>query len=239
MGDVYGLLILIGIALIGIGIYTFKHPDFRWKISLSRRWYLKGGEPTDLYYANQRIEAVAYIAIGIIMILLSISMSVTKARGYVVEIDGNELKMPCTYSDMEALGYQIDPNEEIETLRATSKKLKNSSTYTVKNAEGKEITITFENRGDADRKATECELIAIRVREENGPQIKLPNGVKNGMSEEEVKSIMGKGTPRGVGGSAAEYRMKVNYDTYKVNLVFDGDFRNKRVVSIRVEDAIY
>lgn len=101
MGEGYGLLILIGIALIGIGFYTFKHPDFRWKISLSRRWYLKGGEPTDLYYANQRIEAVAYIAIGIIMILLSTSMSVTKARGYVVEIDGNELKMPCTYSDME------------------------------------------------------------------------------------------------------------------------------------------
>lgn len=239
MGEVYGLSILIGIVLIGIGIYTFKHPDFRWKISLSRRWYLKGGEPTDLYYENQRMGAVAYIFIGVIMILLSISMSVTKARGYVVEIDGNELRMPCTYSDMEALGYQIDPEEEIETLRATSKNLKNSSTYTVKNAEGKEIIVTFENRGEEDRKATECELIAIRVHEENGPEIKLPNGVKNGMSEEDAKSIMGKGTPRGVGGSAAEYNMKVNFDTYKINLVFDGDFRNKRVISIRVEDVIY
>lgn len=239
MGEVYGLSILIGIVLIGIGIYTFKHPDFRWKISLSRRWYLKGGEPTDLYYENQRMGAVAYIFIGVIMILLSISMSVTKAGGYVVEIDGNELRMPCTYSDMEALGYQIDPEEEIETLRATSKNLKNSSTYTVKNAEGKEIIVTFENRGEEDRKATECELIAIRVHEENGPKIKLPNGVKNGMSEEDAKSIMGKGTPRGVGGSAAEYNMKVNFDTYKINLVFDGDFRNKRVISIRVEDVIY
>lgn len=239
MGEVYGLSILIGIVLIGIGIYTFKHPDFRWKISLSRRWYLKGGEPTDLYYENQRMGAVAYIFIGVIMILLSINMSVTKARGYVIEIDGNELRMPCTYSDMEALGYQIDPEEEIETLRATSKNLKNSSTYTVKNAEGKEIIVTFENRGEEDRKATECELIAIRVHEENGPKIKLPNGVKNGMSEEDAKSIMGKGTPRGVGGSAAEYNMKVNFDTYKINLVFDGDFRNKRVVSIRVEDVIY
>lgn len=239
MGEVYGLSILIGIVLIGIGIYTFKHPDFRWKISLSRRWYLKGGEPTDLYYENQRMRAVAYIFIGVIMILLSISMSVTKARGYVIEIDGNELRMPCTYSDMEALGYQIDPEEEIETLRATSKNLKNSSTYTVKNAEGKEIIVTFENRGEEDRKATECELIAIRVHEENGPKIKLPNGVKNGMSEEDAKSIMGKGTPRGVGGSAAEYNMKVNFDTYKINLVFDGDFRNKRVISIRVEDVIY
>ena len=239
MGEVYGLSILIGIVLIGIGIYTFKHPDFRWKISLSRRWYLKGGEPTDLYYENQRMGSIAYIFIGVIMIFLSISMSVTKAKGYVVEIDGNELRMPCTYSDMEALGYQIDPEEEIETLRATSKNLKNSSTYTVKNAEGKEIIVTFENRGEEDRKATECELIAIRVHEENGPKIKLPNGVKNGMSEEDAKSIMGKGTPRGVGGSATEYNMKVNFDTYKINLVFDGDFRNKRVISIRVEDVIY
>lgn len=239
MGEAYGLLIFLGIVLIVFGIYIHKHPDFRWNISLSRRWYLKGGEPTDLYYANQRMGAVAYILIGVLMILLSISMTVTRAKGYVVEIDGNELRMPCTYSDIEALGYQIDSSEEIEMLRATNKNLKNYSTYVVKNAEGKEIKIMFENRGDEDRPATECELVAITVQEENGPKIKLPNGVKSGMSEEEVKSIMGKGTPRGVGGSAAEYNVKVNFDTYKINVVFEGDFRNKKATSIRVEDVIY
>lgn len=239
MKESYVLLIFLGIVLIGLGFFVYKNPDIMWKLSLSRRWYLKGGEPTDLYYSTRKMGAVAYMMIGVVMIILSISLSVTAARGYVVEIDGSGLKIPCTYSDMEALGYQIDSSEKIEVLRATSKKLKESATYIAKNADGKEVKITFANRGEEDKIATECELIAINVQEENGPKIKLPNGVTIGMNESEVKSIMGKGTPRGIAGSAAEYNPKVNFDTYKVNVVYEGDFRNKRVTSIRVEDVIY
>ena len=204
-----------------------------------KEWYLKVGEPTDLFYDIQRLRAIAFIIFGVVMIIVSISMSATRVRGYVVEIDGNELKIPCTYSDIEALGYQIDPYEEIETLRATSKNLKNSSTYVVRNAEGKEIKITFENRGEEDRLATECELITIMVYTENGPKLKLPSGVKNRMSESEVKSIMGQGTSRGVAGSAVEYDETINFDTYKINIAFDGDFRNNKMTWIRVEDVIY
>lgn len=239
MKEAYVLLIFSGIVLILLGICICKFPDTMWNLSLARRWYLKGGEPTDLYYANQRMKAVIYIILGVVLIILSISMSVTGAKGYVVEIDGNKLKIPCTYSDIEALGYRIDTSEEIETLRATSKNIKNSSTYTVKNEEGKEFKITFENRGDEDRPATECELITIMVYTENGPTLKLPKGAKTGMTENEVKSIMGRGTPKGVGGSAAEYNETVNFNSYKINIAFDGDFMNKKVEWIRVEDVIY
>jgi len=237
--EIYGLFIMIGIIMIVGGFFVYKHPDIMWKLSLARRWYLKGGEPTELYYSSRRLGAVFYIIFGIVMIILSISMSVTEARGYVVEIDGEELKIPCTYADMEALGYQIDPAEEIRTLRATGSNNKESSTYIVRNAEGKEIKITFENRGDEDRIATECELIAIYVSKENGPEIVLPNGVRIGMTESEIKSIMGKGTPRGVASSAAEYMETVSFDTYKINVVYEGSFMRGKIISIRVEDLIY
>lgn len=239
MGELFGLWIVLGIAMIIFGCYVFKHPDTMWNLSLARRWYLKGGEPTDLYYANQKIEAVVNIIIGVAIILVSISMSVTEIRGYVVEIDGEELKVPCTYSDMEALGYQIDPAEEIKVLHATSKNIKNGASYTVTNSEGKEIAIRFENRGGGDLPATECEIIAIKVESENGPRIKLPNGVKLGMSKEDVESVMGRGTVKGIGGSATEYRESVNFNTYKINIVYDGSFMSKKASSIRVEDSLY
>ncbi len=239
MGELWGLFIFLGIVLVGLGIFVYKNPDIFWKYSLSRRWFLKGGEPTEFYYSTQKIGAVFYVLFGIVMIIGSISMSVTEAKGYVVEIDGSELKIPCVYSDVEALGYHIDASETIDTLRATNKNLKNSVSYVVKNAEGKEITIMFENRGSADKVATDCELVAITVRDENGPKIKLPNGVKSGMSERDIESIMGKGTPKGIAGSAAEFRTSVNFDSYKVNVVYDGNFMNKKAISIRVEDVIY
>ena len=235
----YGLFAVFGIILIGIGSFIFTHPETMWNLSLSRRWYVKGGEPTELYYTNQKIGAVLEIIIGVALIICSISMSVTEIRGYVVNIDGQELKIPCLYSDIEALGYQIDSAEEIKTLKATNKNIKNSATYMVKNAEGKEFKVTFENRGTVDKVVTECELIAISVEVEKGPKLILPNGVKSGMSESEIKSIMGKGTPRGVGASAAEYRTKVNFNSYKVNIVYNGDFMSRKAKSIRVEDALY
>lgn len=239
MGASYGSLILVGIVLIGVGVFKIIYPDAMWNLSLERRWYLKGGEPTELYYTNQRIGAVIGILAGAAFIIAAISMFVTAAKGYVVEIDGNQFRMPGSYAKLQALGYRIDPAEEIETLKATTKSIKNGASYVVKNAEGKEINIRFENRGETDKPATECEVIAIRVESENGPGIHLPNGVKLGMKQEDVEAVMGRGTPKGVGGSAREYNEKVNFDYYKINIVYDGILMSKKVTSIRVEDLIY
>ena len=239
MGELYGLLIFIGIVLIGLGIVIHKYPNFMWEFSFERRWYVKGGEPTEHYYTVQRIRAVTNIIIGVIMILVCISMIATDVKGYVVELDGKELKIPCTYSDMEELGYHIDSTEEIKTIRATTKNIKNFATYIVTNNEGKEIKITFENRDEIDKPATECDLVAIYVTSENGPKITLPNGVNSKMSRKEVKEKMGKGTTRGVGGSASEYRVSVNFNTYRINIVYEGGFTNNKIESIRVEDSLY
>jgi hypothetical protein len=166
-------------------------------------------------------------------------MIFTDVKGYVVELDGKKLKIPCTYSDMEELGYHIDSSEEIEIIRATTKNIKKYNTYIVANNEGKEIKVTFENRDETDKLATECDLVAIYVTAEKGPRIKLPNGVNSKMSRKDVKEIMGKGTTRGVGGSASEYRVSVNFNSYKINIVYEGGFMNEKIESIRVEDSLY
>lgn len=236
--EISGLLLLVGMVLMGYGIILFKFPDLEWNLSLARRWYLKGGEPTDTYYTHQRISAAVNVIVGVLVIIVSISMIGTQIKGYVVKIDREELKIPCTYSDMEALGYHIDSSEEIKVLRATTKNDKNSATYTVMNAEGKEIKITFENRGETDKLATECELVAIKVEAENGPHLSLPNGVKLGMSRDDVRDIMGKGTTMG-GLNSEQYRESVNFDSYKINIVYTDGFMNRKVESIRVEDTIY
>lgn len=239
MEAIYGLFIIIGIVMIGLGIVIHKYPDFMWEFSFDRRWYVKGGEPTEHYYTVQRIRAVTNIIIGVIMILVCISMIVTDTKGYVVELDGKELKIPCTYSDMEELGYYIDSSEEIKTISATTKNIKNYTTYIVSNTEGKEIKVTFENRDETDKLATECDLVAIYVTTEKGPKIALPNGINSKMSRNDVKEKMGKGTTRGVGGSASEYRVSVNFNTYKINIVYEGGFMNEKIESIRVEDSLY
>lgn len=232
------LLIFVGLVLIGYGILLFKKPDIEWQLSLARRWFLKGGEPTESYFAMQRIQAVIDVVVGALLILAGISTFFTAVKGYVVEIDGNALKIPCAYSDIVELGYQIDPNEDVKTLTATDKVKKNGVTYTVKNAEGKTMELRFENRGTTDKKATECQLIAIKV-DETGPAFKLPNGVHVGMSETEAKKIMGNGTPKGVGGSASEHTMNVNFDSYRINLIYSEDLFNRTIIAIRVTDSIY
>lgn len=239
MGAIYGLFIIIGMVLIGLGIVIHKYPDFMWEFSFERRWYVKGGEPTEHYYTVQRLRSVTNIIIGVLMIIVCISMIATDVKGYVVELDGKELKIPCTYSEIEELGYHIDSTEEIKTIRATTKNIKNYATYIVTNTEGKEIKVTFENRDETDKLASECDLVAVYVTTKNGPKITLPNGVNSKMSRNDVKEKMGRGTARGVGGSASEYRVSVNFNTYKVNIVYEGGFMNEKISSIRVEDSLY
>ncbi len=236
--EVFGLFVLIGIVLVGYGILLYKHPDLEWNISLARHWYLKGGELTDTYYTHQRISAVISVIAGVLMIIIGISMIGTQIRGYVVEIDGDELRIPGTYAEIQALGYNVDSSEEIRILKATDNNNKKSATYIVNNADGKEIEITFENRGQTDKPATECELVAIYVKAENGPRMKLPNGVRIGMGRDDVRGIMGKGTTSG-GLSSEWYRESVNFDSYKIYIVYTDGFVNRKVESIRIEDTIY
>ena len=60
-----------------------------------------------------------------------------------------------------------------------------------------------------------------------------------GMSETEAKKIMGNGTPKGVGGSASEHTMNVNFDSYRINLIYSEDLFNRTIIAIRVTDSIY
>lgn len=202
------LLIILGICFIVSGIFAYKNPDFAWEHSRKRIWYVEGGKPSEIYYEHQKLSSMFSVLIGILLIFFTSLFMLLSIEKYVVEINGNELKLPCSYSDIEALGFTIDSDKEICILGA-----KDATTYKAVNAAGEEIEIMFDNNGDAEKLATDCKVTAIYVNAESGPDIKLPNGVEFGMRESQVEAIMGD-----VSGFNENYEETVGFKTYEISV---------------------
>ncbi len=205
------LLILCGIGFIGYGIFIKKNPDFVWEFSWERRRYVDDdAPPTARYYEYQKGSAALSIAIGTLMVFFTSLFMLMSIEKYVVEINGEELKLPCSYSNIEELGFTIDTDKEIRTLGSWD-----STTYTVVNAVGEEIQITFENNRDTEKLATDCKVTAIHVDAENGPDIELPNGVHFGMRESQVEDIMGRA------GINENYEENIGFKTYEISVGYN------------------
>ena len=205
------LLILCGIGFIGYGIFLKKNPDFAWEYSWEKRRYVEDdAPPTARYYEYQKASIIFSILIGTFLIFFTSLFMLMSIEKYVVEINGEELKIPCSYSDIQELGFIIDTDKEIRTLGAWD-----STTYTVVNAVGEEIQITFENNRDTEKLATDCKVTAIHVDAENGPDIELPNGVHFGMRESQVEDIMGRA------GINENYEENIGFKTYEISVGYN------------------
>lgn len=250
MQGLYVMLAMAGIFCVVMGVVTLKFPMLAWKLNWSRRMYVKGGEPTEEYFASRRISGVIAVLVGIFFTLGGICSLITGLRGFVVKVDGEKLSLPCTYEDITDLGYQIDASEEIKTLKASTEKDTDSVTYIARNGEGKEMEITFANRGAGDALATDCVLIGIVSKAATGPDIELPKGISMGMTEDAARPRMGdilrNYSPTGVIGFElpedtpdliVEYMEEVSLDHYTIRLGFDGEFvSDRRIVEIKVVD---
>lgn len=215
MSEACLILIAVGILLIICGIFTYKNPDFEWKYSLSRQLFLKGGEPTESYYTHQRMGAIVSVIFGIAFIIGGVGTLFQGTMKYAVEINGTELKLPCEYSDIEAIGFRIDSDENIKTLSAGK-----TTSYVVTNPIGQEFEITFENRKEVEQAATDCTVIKLYFRDENSPDVVLSNGVEMGMTEKEVESIMGDPV------FGQGYDIEVGTNNYSIAIGYDSPFVN-------------
>lgn len=205
------LLILCGIGFIGYGIFLKKNPDFAWEYSLEKRRYVEDdAPPTARYYEYQKASVIFSILIGTFLIFFTSLFMLMSIEKYVVEINGNELKLPCSYSDIEELGFTIVSDKEIRTLEKYD-----SVSYTAINAVGEELKITFENNGDTEKLATDCKITAIYVTAKDGPDIELPNGVHFGMRESQVEDIMGHT------GINENYEEIIGFKTYEISVGFN------------------
>ncbi len=244
------MLFVLGLICVAAGILALRFPDLEWKLSLSRMMYVKDGKPTPFYYAVQRAGAVLGIFFGGILIIVSIGMLFTGIRGYVLKVDGNKLKIPCTYEDVQELGFLLDEGKEERTLGSSAGSGRVQATYTVRNAEGKEMEITFENRAEEELVVTECTVVGISSNAATGPVIVLPEGIEMGMTEKEARPRMGKiiqnyppvnivgfEKPEHEPDSGTLFMQEINLNRYEIYLGYSKGYgEQKKIIEIRVND---
>ena len=244
------MLCVLGVVCIASGIVALKFPDLEWKLNLTRAFFVKGGEPSEFYYTMQRAGAVLGIFFGAILMIVSLSLMASGIRGYVVKVDGEKLKIPCTYEEVQALGYWIDPSVTVKVLGAYNGSVKNQVAYTVKNAAGKEMEITFENREAEELPATECTVVGIASNAATGPAIVLPEGIEMGMTEQEAGprmgtverdypsvNIVGFEKPENMPDSGVLYVKEINLNRYEIYLGYSAGYgEKKKIMEIRVND---
>lgn len=204
-------LILYGIGCISYGLFLKKNPDFAWEHSWEKRRYVEDdAPPTARYYEYQKRSIAFSIAIGSLLIFFTSLFMLMNIEKYVVKINGEELKIPCSYTDIQELGFTIDTDKEIRILGKWD-----SITYTVVNDVGEEMEITFDNDSDSDKLATYCKITSLHVNADNGPYVELPNGIHFGMSESQVEDIIG---PTGIGVDCEEV---IGFKTYEINVGYN------------------
>lgn len=239
MVGLYGLMVFAGIVLVVIGIIIYNNPDMEWNWSISRRLYLKGGEPTELYYKHQKASGVVCIIFGIGLILWVIISAVDFSKGYEIKIDNQSISLPCTYSEIEAIGYKIDSKEEIKSLSGSEGNDYSTVSYTVKNDKGKEFEIKLENDSTESKLATDCTVIGIYIKTDKGPVLELPNGAKSTMKQEQIEDIMGKPDQIMSSGKSYKYNENSNFKHFEVIVGYGNTNSITNFNSSNIYNSIY
>lgn len=91
MQGLYVMLAMAGIFCVVMGVVTLKFPMLAWKLNWSRRMYVKGGEPTEEYFASRRISGVIAVLVGIFFTLGGICSLITGLRGFELPEDTPDL----------------------------------------------------------------------------------------------------------------------------------------------------
>lgn len=203
------LLILFGIVFIVYGLCLKKNPELAWECSWERRRYVEDEDapPTKRFLEYQKSSGIFCVVIGSLLVFFTILFLVFSIPKYTVEINGEELKLPCSYSDVQELGFFVESEQEIRPLE-----MWDSRTYVVVNDAGEEMKITFENDTDTEKAVEYCKITSIYVMAEDGPNFRLPNGVEFGMRESRVEDIMG------YAGMNDNYEEIIGFKTYEISI---------------------
>lgn len=221
MLGIYGyiLVVLLGIFLCTIGIYSYKKSIAVLKVLDGCKGETEEEteevEADRLYNDDKKLLSLAGIVFGSVIVLAGIvGMFNNETEKYIVLLDGNELQLPCSYSDIVDLGYDIDSEDDMYSLSPGEK-----DWVVVTNSKGQEIELIFRNDNNSDRKAPDCTVIGISVDVEGRADFQLTNGVKIGMTYDEVSDIMGVGSSTYYGSNS--YTEQVGSDTYKISIGYE------------------
>lgn len=220
MLGIYGyiLVVLLGIFLCTIGIYSYKKSTAVLKVLDGCKGETEEEteevEADRLYNDDKKLLSLAGIVFGIVIVLAGIvGMFNNETEKYIVLLDGNELQIPCSYSDIVDLGYDIDSEDDMYSLSPGEK-----DWVVVTNSKGQEIELIFRNDNSSDRKAPDCTVIGISVEVEGRADFQLTNGVKIGMTYDEVTDIMGVGSSQYW---SEVYTEQVESSQYKISIGYE------------------
>lgn len=152
-----------------------------------------------------------------------------------VSIEGNLISLPCTYKDIETLGYKLDSKDGSldESLDANSY---TTSVY-VKNDGGKEFSVRFINNSEESKPLKDCEIYGVGFDSfYSVPDVEICGGYTLGMSMEEAKELAGE----------ADYEYSSDDSSYQSLEYYQDDksyygglelqFTNGKVKGISLED---
>ncbi|MCM1056808.1 MAG: hypothetical protein NC517_04280 [Firmicutes bacterium] len=137
-------------------------------------------------------------------------------------LDGTVYSFPLTWADVEAMGYQLDEAYREEELKPYYYTMVGVD---VENEEaGKQIRVLFKNFAEETRKIPDCDIYRIAFElfswRDVNVDVMLCNGVRFGMTPEEVIAIMGE--PQNDSGDT-----EVDYSYGKMEYVDQGeDYKN-------------
>lgn len=239
--------LLLGIICIAYGKYSLKNPDFEWDISWRRQLFVAVGEPTEEYCEIKKRNAKSCIGIGIAMIVVSMFIIFSKIEtfvksggletflnsgGYDVVIDGKKIEIPCDYSDIEKMGYEVDSFQSEYVVEFSELDGNSVYTYVARNKEGDEFEVLLANTNEKNDGRIDWTVVGIGADSEKAPEIDFYNGVTNKMNKSEVDSIMNSEESDSVSVSSENqgsddesetYTIDTKSKSYILSIEYDGD----------------
>ena len=161
MNNLLEIILIYGSILCFIGgLALFKFNRYIWDLRHEKYYNVPGHVITREYVKKSRIGGLLLMVSSAVMFAVAIYLLVEVKLGFtVVTIEGKNFTLPCSYEDIQAIGYHIEEGQEIETLTGSEEAYKRKGvTYTVVNDRGRKFEIRFENDTSGKKLATECKI---------------------------------------------------------------------------------
>lgn len=197
------ILVFMAVLLGIIGFLSYRHYKFMWTWSRERRLYTDSVVPTARFVKRRKIEGVIILTLATVFLVVGIVLVImSRVEFKALTIEGNEISLPCTYEDIQAMGYELEEGQEIVEIRGTDNSYnRNGKDYYVVNDKGQKFQIRFENSEPEDKVATECKIYKMTF-EYAAPKNVYQDTLDNyysysynlqtamGLSQEEINQIM-------------------------------------------------
>lgn len=149
----------IGLLAIGLicglsGLLYYRRHGFLWKVEKNTISELEGSASYSRYGGiNALVVGLFFLVFGTIALVRSI------AGPKDITIEGIHISLPCTYLDIQAMGFDIEEGQEIVEIKGTESSFNRSGkTYTVVDDSGRSFKVRFENDEEEPKLATSCKI---------------------------------------------------------------------------------